>query len=174
MKSKPASRAGSPPIHSRRTAKADIAEVTAYLHRHVPLTRHMGAVVEAYDGTSVRLGAPLRPNRNHRQTAFGGSIAALGVLTGWVLLHLRLVERGVRARLVIRRSAVDYVKPIAGDFRGACEMPPERTWKDFLRALERSGKARITLTTRVETAEGNGATHEGEYVAILLRPGESS
>jgi len=73
-------------------------EITAYLHQHIPLSQHLGAAVEAYDGASLRLGAPLAPNLNHRSTAFGGSLSALAILSGWTLLHLNLRERAIEPR----------------------------------------------------------------------------
>ena len=64
-------------------------EITRYLHDHIPITRSLGARVEHADGQSVRLWAPLAQNLNHRDTAFGGSLSSLAILSGWVLLYLR-------------------------------------------------------------------------------------
>jgi hypothetical protein len=48
--------------------------LTAYLHERIPLTRALSAAAEAWDGRTLRMGAPLAPNRNHLGTAFGGSL----------------------------------------------------------------------------------------------------
>lgn len=74
----------------------DPATVEHYLHEHIPITRAMGLKVTAYDGDSVRLWAPLEPNLNHRNTAFGGSLSTLGILAGWSLLHVKMQEAGHR------------------------------------------------------------------------------
>ena len=74
----------------------NLSEITSYIHEHIPLTSHLGAVVEAYDGKAIILSAPLTPNLNHRNTAFGGSISALGILSGWTLLFLKLKEAGMQ------------------------------------------------------------------------------
>ncbi len=151
----------------------NLDEVTAYLHEHIPLTIALGARVEAWDGTAVTLSAPLAPNLNHQLTAFGGSISALAILAGWTLLHLKLREEGVRCRLVIQKSSVDYLDPIVGDFQASATLPPAESWERFVETLRRFGRSRIAVTSRVESAAGLGGNHEGVYVAVRLEEGEA-
>jgi thioesterase domain-containing protein len=66
------------------------ATLQAYLHEHIPLTRALAVEVVEVGLQRVQLAAPLAPNRNHRQTAFGGSVASLAMLAGWSWLHARL------------------------------------------------------------------------------------
>ena len=146
-----------------------LGEITRYLHDHIPLTLHLGAVVEAYDGTSVRIAAPLAPNLNHRSTAFGGSLSALGILAGWTLLHLNLRERGIEARLVIQRSEFDFEEPVHGDFVATSTLPEPTDWQRFLATLQRRRRARVSVRGEIQSATGTGGTYEGVYVAI--RPG---
>jgi thioesterase domain-containing protein len=143
-------------------------ETTKYLHDHIPITRHLGAVVEAWDGASVRLAAPLAPNLNHRSTAFGGSLSALAILAGWTLLHLNLRERGIEARLVIQRSAFDFNEPVAGDFTATSRLPEDAAWERFLATLHRRGKARVGVRGLIESASGTGGSYDGVYVAVRL------
>jgi thioesterase domain-containing protein len=150
----------------------NLPEVTAYLHENIPVTAHLGARVESYDGTSVCLSAPLQPNLNHQLTAFGGSLSALAILSGWTLLHLRLREQGIRSRLVIQKSTVDFLDPIERDFRAIATLPPAEEWEKFLRTLQKFGRARITVLSRIESSAGTGGRHEGVYVAVSLREGE--
>ncbi len=145
-----------------------LEEITLYLHEHIPLTRPLGAVVEAWDGATVRLGAPLAPNLNHRATAFGGSLSALAILSGWVLVHLALRERGIEARLVIQRSEFDFEEPVDGDFTATSALPPAKDWDRFLATLKRHRRARVAVTTTVSSASGVGGTHRGAYVAVVL------
>ncbi|HEY6097971.1 MAG TPA: YiiD C-terminal domain-containing protein, partial [Anaeromyxobacter sp.] len=88
-----------------------LAEITAYLHAHIPITRSLGAAAVRHDGTSLTLSAPLAPNLNHRGTAFGGSMSALALLAGWGVVHLALRDLGVETRLVVQRSAMDFLEP---------------------------------------------------------------
>ena len=144
----------------------DLAGVEAYLHEHIPITRSMGLKVMGYDGNTVRLWAPLEPNLNHRLTAFGGSVSALGILAGWTLLHLKLGQSGDPAQLVIQHSATDYTGPIDTDFTAVCVMPDTGDWKKFQQAFNRYGKGRIQLEALIEAQGRILARHMGSYVAI--------
>jgi thioesterase domain-containing protein len=144
-----------------------LEEITPYLHEHIPLSRQLGAVAEAWDGTSVRLGAPLAPNINHRSTAFGGSLSALAILSGWVLVHLALRERGLETWLVIQRSEFDFEKPVDGDFTATTALPPAAEWDRFLATLKRHRRARVSVTTSLRSAAGVVGAHRGAYVAVV-------
>lgn len=145
---------------------APAAELTAYLHDHIPLSRAMEARVVACDERHAVVAAPLAPNLNHRGTAFGGSAASLALLAGWTLLHARLVAAGVAARLVIQETAMRYTRPVAAEFFARCDLPGEAAWDRFLAGVQRKGAGRIKLSV-VLTSEGAvAATFTGEYVAL--------
>ena len=143
-------------------------ETTAYLHEHIPITRSLGVRVERYDDQSVRLAAPLARNLNHRATAFGGSLSSIAILSGWLLLHLQLRERGIANRLVIQRSAFDFEAPVDGDFAATSSLPPPATWSRFLATLSRHRAARVTVSSTIASASGIGGRHEGTYVAVRV------
>mgnify|MGYP006388543281 CR=1 FL=1 len=69
-------------------------ELERYLHREIPLSAAIGVRVEVAGPGGVVLAAPLEPNVNHRGTAFAGSISALGMLTAWATVQLRLRADG--------------------------------------------------------------------------------
>jgi thioesterase domain-containing protein len=125
----------------------------------------MGVEVKLASAEQVRLSAPLAPNINHRETVFGGSAAALATLSAWALLHLRLQQTGLEARLVIQRSSMEYAKPIPGDFDAVCKFADPLAWRRFIEMLERHGRARLTLTSSVLYAEQEMAKFEGAFVA---------
>ena len=140
--------------------------LTRYLHDHIPLTRHMGIVVAECDPDRVVLSAPLGPNVNHRETAFGGSLSGAAILAGWTWLHARLSPSGRRSRLVIHESTTHFERPVDGPFESICDSPPAAEFDRFLAALDRRGKARITLETRVICRGELAARHTGRYVAL--------
>lgn len=146
-------------------------ELTAYLHAHIPSTRALGARAARSDGTSLRLEAPLAPNLNHAGTAFGGSLSAIALLAGWAVVHLRLREHGVANRLVVQRSAMEFLAPVDGDFAATARIPSPEAWRRFLATLERHGRARLTVPVEVACRSGLCARHEGTYAAVRL-PGE--
>jgi thioesterase domain-containing protein len=151
----------------------DLTEITSYIHDHIPITSHLGAEVESFDGEKVSLSAPLKPNLNHRNTAFGGSLSALGILSGWTLLFLKLKEKEIKNRLVIQKSSFDFFDPVDDDFIATCTLPDPETWEKFLRTLTKRGRARITVNSRIESPSGFAGNHEGVYVAIVLKGNES-
>src|SRR3569833_1205949 len=120
-------------------------EVEAYLHSNIPLSAAMGVQVRVATPEHVLLFAPLAPNINHHQTVFGGSGVVLATLSAWTLLHLRLTHERLGANLVIQRSAMEYERPIPGDFEAACAFTVETACQKFRSTLERRGRARMTL-----------------------------
>lgn len=152
----------------------DLSSVTEYLHEHIPLSAHLGAKVAAYDGNSVSLSAPLAPNLNHRNTVFGGSMSVLAILSGWTLLHIKLHEEKIQCRLVIQKTSCNFLEPIADDFISTSAVPAGEAWGKFVRTLKKHGKARIAVPSFITSSSGTGGTHEGIYVALILKEHESA
>ncbi len=139
---------------------------TRYLHEHIPLTQHMQVRVAATDERGVRLSAPLAPNINHQQTAFGGSAAALATLACWTLVHLRLAELPFVSGIVIRRSQMQYDAPIHDDFEAFCPAPDAELWQAFIDSLTQRNKGRIELSSALYCQGKETAIFSGEFVAL--------
>lgn len=127
----------------------------------------MGATVLDASGDEVVLHAPIDPNLNHRDTAFGGSLAALAILAGWCVVHLGLREAGVQVRTVIQASEVDFTAPVHTGFRAVARRPRGEAWSRLLRALDRWGRGRVRV--RIELSDEDDApvaSMEADYVAL--------
>ena len=148
-------------------------ELERYLHEHIPVSAAMGLTVERVDDDAVVLCAPLEPNVNHRATAFGGSVSALAVLTGWSYTQVRLRAAGLDAHTVIQQSSVRYDAPITGPFRATTHGVEEAVWARFVRTLERRGKARLRLEVTVESGSATAAHFRGSYVALTSGTGST-
>jgi len=146
--------------------KVSPRELERYLHEHIPLSRAMAASVVAVLRDEVSLAAPLAANINHRDTVFGGSAAALAMLAGWSLLHVRLRAEGSEARLVIQRNTMEYQRPIAGDFTARAALEHPQRWQQFTATLARRGKARIAVTALLEQGGQIAGRLSGEFVAL--------
>ena len=93
-------------------------------------------------------------------------MAALAILAGWTLVHLRLRAEGLVTHTVIQTSAVHYDAPIHGAFRAVTQPVEDRAWERFLRAVTKRGKGRLHVDVEV-LAEGDAAARfTGAYVAI--------
>ena len=142
------------------------AELEQYLHEHIPLSLAMQVAVEEASPAQVVLGAPLRPNINHRYTVFGGSASALAILSAWSLLHTKLTAAGYKTRLVIQRNTMSYEQAIVGYFTAHAPSPAPEAWQAFTRMLERKGRARITVSSTLWYDGAQAGHFEGEFVAL--------
>ena len=143
-----------------------VSQIQAYLHRHIPISLEMGIVVLAVDERGVRLGAPLAPNINHRNTVFGGSASTLAVLAAWTFVHVRFRDEiGSHGRVLIQRSSMEYLRPMHGDFEAVCAPPPPSDWERFIQAIHRRGRGRILLDAEVLCDGERAGVFQGVYVA---------
>ena len=138
---------------------------TEYLHRHIPLTAAMQLRVLHSGNGRIELAAPLAPNRSHRDTAFGGSLATLGIVTGWSLLQQGLRQEGVEARIVVQKSECEFLEPVADEFFSESHLPAAE-WARFLATLRKRGRARITVHSILRSAGHEVVRHSGTFVAL--------
>ena len=141
------------------------SDMERYLHSNIPLSATMGVRVAVATPEEVLLRAPLAPNINHHQTVFGGSGVALATLSAWTLLHLRLRHDAIEAQLVIQRSAMEYERPIPGDFEARCRFQDDAQWKRFRAVLERRGRGRMTLGAKLLFEGQEMGSFVGDFVA---------
>lgn len=147
--------------------KHDLNAMQRYLHEHIPITAHLGVEVTAFETGTIHLKAPLAANINHRDTAFGGSLSAIGILAGWAAIHFSLQQAGLPSRVVIQRSNTAFLAPGDADFEATAALPDSATWGHFCATLKKRGRARLTLPCDVTTGRNRIAAHEGVYVAFL-------
>jgi len=145
----------------------DLARTLIYIQQHIPITAHLGVKIQSFDGEKVIVSAPLDSNKNLHGTAFGGSQAAIGILTGWTLIYLKLKQLGIDNDLVIQHSSYDFTKPVTSDFIATCQLPSMAEFELFIKTLKEKGKARLTLTAEIEAEKGVCGLHEGLYVVFL-------
>jgi len=134
------------------------------LHGKIPITRAMGVRVLEYDGRRLVLSAPLDANVNHLGTAFGGSLNALAVLSGYGLLWLEL--RDTDSHIVIRESSISYVRPVRGPLRAVCLRPEADALAQFKQTFHQKGKARIALSATIEDGGQAAVSFRGTFVAM--------
>ena len=126
-------------------------------------TRAMGITADSYDGNQLRLSAPASPNLNDKQTAFAGSSYSIAALSGWSLLFVKLVERGIDADIAVYKGEINYIKPATGDFYAICNTPERAIIEFFFDTLATRKKAKITLSSVVHDAESPVVDFIGKY-----------
>lgn len=147
-------------------------QIQDLLHNKIPITRAMGVRVEDYDGERLVLSAPLDKNVNHLGTAFGGSLNALAVLSGYGLLWLELEDQ--ECHIVIRESSISYERPVRGEIRATCVRPEAGTLAEFKRTFRQKGKARISLSATIEDDGLTAVRFQGTFVALARAPQASA
>lgn len=149
------------------TCKDKLRALQEVLATGIPLARHLGVTVEAYDEACLTLTAPIAGNLNYHDTAFAGSLNAVLTLAGWGLLWLVLAEADLAARIVIQESLITYRKPVTGDFLAQCRKPAPRRIAQLMSALRRKGKARLELIAEICEGEALAVSFKGQYVVQL-------
>ena len=138
----------------------------ARIREDIPLAPHLGARVVGRQGGDLVLSAPLKPNRNHKGTAFAGSLNALATLAGWGTVWLLTRERGLEAHVVIQDSTVHYDRPVRGAFEARCVHPSAAAADRLVEMVGRRGRGRIELDVAVSDAQGPAVRFRGRYVVI--------
>lgn len=143
------------------------------LAAELPVTQHLGIVVESENEHGLVLGLPLGPNRNHQGGIFAGSLNAAATLTGWAVLWLALRRTDLEAVVVIQDSTIQYLRPVAEDCQARCDWPDANALERFLETLKRHHRARLSLVVEVVAAGRLVASFAGRYVALRPRPAPS-
>jgi thioesterase domain-containing protein len=141
-------------------------ELETFLRSRIPLSAAMAVEVRTASPSAVVIFAPLAPNLNHRDTAFGGSVSAVAILAAWSVLYVRMQAEGLAGRIVIRRNTMSYDRPIAGDFTASATAPEATDWAKFRATLARNRTARIRVGAWIESAGERAGELEGEFAVL--------
>ena len=144
-----------------------VDEINQHLHEQIPMTAQMGIRVQSFSDEGVIATAPLKANINHQQSAFGGSIAALGIVTGFVAIWGSLQLRTISAELVIQHSETEFSKPGLADMESRSRTLSENALESFTTTLTDNGTARILVTSDIFSGGKLIASNTGTFVAIL-------
>lgn len=143
------------------------ADLTRHFHTKIPISRDLGLRVVEVSDQHAKLEAPLAPNLNHVQTAFGGSLYAAAALSCYALFQaLAASAGGFSDELVIQEGRIRYLAPVARDFEVEARLQSPDQARQFIEALRRHGKARLELTAEIRErgATAAAASFTGIYV----------
>ncbi len=139
----------------------------ARIREDIPMARAIDLHIEACDGDTLSMTAPLAPNVNDKGCAFGGSLASLMTVAGWALVVLALEARGLACDVFVARSEIAYRAPVWQDFRAVATLADEAGWDPFFARLGQRGKAHIDLRCQATECgdEHSCATLAATFVA---------
>jgi thioesterase domain-containing protein len=141
-----------------------LRETERFFYEKIPITRAMGVRVTRYDGSELRLTAPIALNHNHLGTAFGGSLSALATLAGYGLIWLEMGDK--TAHVVVRNSQLSFRRPVCGEIVAICRRPSDDQLWVFKNAFAQHHKARITLDVTIEEEGLVAVEFRGVFVAL--------
>lgn len=141
------------------------------LATEMPVTLHLGIRVVGYEDGCLTLAAPLAANRNHKGTAFAGSLNAVATLAGWATVWLAVCEAGLDAHVVIQDSATKYLRPVNGDFEACAHRPARESLDALFRMVRKRGRGRVAVTVTVSDGGGEAVTFTGRYVVQVAARG---
>jgi len=134
------------------------------IHTEIPLSTHMGISIESFNDDGIVVKAPLEPNINHKNTAFGGSLYNVSVLTGWAMVYGILLRKNINAHVVIQHSEIDYITAIKSDIIGKCKTPSKEVIEKFITTFNKRGRSRISLKVEIEAENQIAVSFSGKYV----------
>jgi thioesterase domain-containing protein len=142
-----------------------LKELQNVLHQQIPITNHLGILVESYENNTLKLSSPLSKNHNHMGTAFGGSIYSICVLAGWSIVYLKLKENNITdGHIVIAESHIDYLKPVNSDLIAECTLTEPKHLTKLIRVYNKHGISKIKLITKIYVGNEVAVEFSGKYV----------
>jgi thioesterase domain-containing protein len=141
-------------------------ELETFLRERIPLSKAMDVRVQSISAGRVVLSAPIAPNLNHRDTAFGGSASALAILAAWSAVRVRMQDEGLEGRIVIRRNTMSYDQPMTADFSATASAPDASEWEKLRAALGRGRPGRVRVKAILECLGERAGELTGEFVVL--------
>lgn len=143
-----------------------MSDLLTFLHEQIPLTKSLGLSIVSLDARGALIRAPLAPNLNHLGGAFGGSLATMMILSGYIVLYDRLLKNNHHAHVILSREESEYLVPVKTDIEVLAKSPSQEDWQKFEEAFLRKGTARIAIHSEIRSESGGlSATLRGEFVA---------
>ncbi|NVK29444.1 MAG: YiiD C-terminal domain-containing protein [Gammaproteobacteria bacterium] len=98
-------------------ASTDPKALTEALHKAIPAFAAMQGEITYIDDDTVRMTAPLAPNKNVHGSGFAGSSMSLPSVAGWVIAQRMAFNLyGERGITVLRSCSGDFSAPVNGQF----------------------------------------------------------
>ncbi|MCB0367003.1 MAG: YiiD C-terminal domain-containing protein [Bdellovibrionaceae bacterium] len=142
------------------------SQLLSSIHNEIPISQEMGINDLRLSKEGLILAAELAPNRNHRGTAFGGSLNSIMLLAGWAWLHHWLGQEKVAAHVVVRDCTTRFYSAVSQNFRVEVEPPSVESEARFLRTLQRRGLAQIPLLVRIFGEKRVAVVMKAQFAAV--------
>jgi thioesterase domain-containing protein len=136
------------------------------MHTEIPITKIMGVQVKSAKSDRVEFAVPLKPNRNHHGTAFGGTLLSMQALCAWTWIMVNCEKENLKNIIVVKKSTSRFRRPVTKDFSVFAEPVNEKQWVQFKKGILKWGTASIKMKSYVICKDKVCVEFEGEYVAL--------
>lgn len=146
-----------------RLAKA----LDSFLNTHLPLARAARVTIDAYDGESLQVSAPLDANINDKGTAFGGSLYNLCVIAAWGMTDLKAKELSLSGDIVVAKGEINYLRPLRSRLVAKAFAPDASMLDKALHSYAAKGRAVFTIHVEVRDEQGQLCVEfDGKYAVL--------
>lgn len=138
------------------------------LRLEIPISKAMGIEKLRINENNLELELPLAPNRNHKNTLFGGSLYSSCALACYALFLNGLQQNQIFTKnIVISDGQIKYLRPVQSDaiIRSNWTSVAEREL--FFQNLSRKQKSRATILAQAWSQDILCAEFSGRFVASI-------
>jgi thioesterase domain-containing protein len=139
--------------------------LTEYIVSNIPILHSVGLEVSELTENKIKISAPPFDNRNHYGSAFGGSIATLGIVAGWAILTYKIKEENIPATLVIKSSNTEYLLSVKDKFYAEVTIE-EPKWESLKTKFAEKNKAGMEVTAEIISEGKVCARQKSVYVCL--------
>jgi thioesterase domain-containing protein len=144
------------------------AELHKLLKSEIPISNEMGIHDFQIADHRLTLKLPLKPNRNHKMTMFGGSLYAAGALACYGLFLSGLRGQSLQTNdIVISEGGMRYMAPVDADATIQAQWNSDEEMQKFFHALKMKKKARVLMRAEVKIQDRLCAEFSGMLVAQI-------
>ncbi len=154
-----------PFVLSKTARFALMEQLNLFFQSYLPLGRAMGLEVSHYDQERLSLTAPLNLNDNDKQTAFGGSLYCVAVMSCWSSVYLRALREGItQPAIVVTQANIEYLAPVVdSSIVATCTAGNSEQWQEFFVRNQQGKSAKISLYSEIKSAGKTAVKFSGSY-----------
>lgn len=120
------------------------------LHNEIPLTKFMDLKITKHDEKELITIAPLNKNINDKDTAFGGSLATLTIISGWSICWLISKELEINSEnIVVIKNEHSYRKPVTKELICHKKRPTKDEIENLKNKLLLKKSASIKISSQI-------------------------
>lgn len=140
-------------------------KLTKKVYEQIKITKILGLKIVSVSPNYVILIVPIKPNLNHKKTAFGGSVHSSALVGCWALINFYSSIKNMSPdNLVGQDSKVSFYKPIVSDFKIKTSWISLDEKKSFINSLKKYKKGRVTLISKIYCKKKLCAQAESRFV----------